>query len=401
MPTSQKSRVRTVLRGAALAATATVIAAACSSSSKGSSSATSATTAAPSGGTSATTAAGSAGLAAAQAVVAQYSSPPSAIGVTIPLLHKPATNITFAFLQCELESCTYEAAAAKAATAALGWKLDLISDQSANPGPAFQQAIDAGANYIASSGESPTLYKTQYQEAMQKGIKILSCYDTTPPQPTVDGVYDQCGDTSFVTKTGPLMADWAIVNSNSHAHILAVNIPDFPVLVAEVNAFKAELSKNCPSCSVTSLNVSINDLVGGKVPSEIVNAVQADSSLNYVFNSFGSLPAGETAALKSAGLLSRVKVFGQDFSSFDLKEMTQGLQTAWSADPKEYAVWLMVDAAARLSEGMQLTEERSSASLPSYLIQTPAEAQTVLNQGGDWDPPNMAQSFETLWHVNG
>jgi ABC-type sugar transport system substrate-binding protein len=195
------------------------------------------------------------------------------------------------------------------------------------------------------------------------------------------------------------MADWAIVDSNSNAHILLVNVPSFPVLAAEATALKGELSKNCPACTETDLNVSINDLVGGKVPADVANAVQADSKLNYVFNSFGSLPAGETAALKSAGLSSRVKVFGQDFSKFDLQEMVSGAQVAWSADPKEYAVWLMVDAAARLSEGMPLTEERSSASLPSYLVTTPAEAQTIIGDGGDWDPPNMAQSFETLWHV--
>ena len=375
--------------------------AACSSSGKsgGTSGTTSGSSTQTSSSSSAGGGSGGAGLAAAQAVVAKYTSPSAAIGVTIPLTSKPQTGIKFGFLQCELESCTYEATAVKAAIAALGWHLDLISEQSANPAPAFQQAINAGDQYIASTGESPTLYKAQYEEAKAKGIKILSCYDTTPPDPATDDVYTQCGDQSFVTKTGPLMADWAITNSNANAHILLVNIPSFPVLAAEASAFKAELSKNCPACSETDLNVSINDLVGGKVPAEVANAVQADSKLNYVFNSFGSLPSGETAALKSSNLSSRVKVFGQDFSKFDLQEMVAGSQVAWSADPKMYAVWLMVDAAARLSEGMPLTEERSSASLPSYLVTSASQAQAIIGEGGDWDPPNMAQSFMTLWHV--
>ena len=42
---------------------------------------------------------------------------------------------------------------------------------------------------------------------------------------------------------------------------------------------------------------------------------------------------------------------------------------AWSADPKAYAGWLMVDAAARLSLGMELTEERDAASLPTVIIE--------------------------------
>lgn len=372
--------------------------AACTSSAKSTTSNSSTTN--QSSGAASSTGSTDTGLAAAQAVVAKYTTPTSDIGVTIPLNSKPQTGIKFAFLQCELESCTYELTAVKAATAALGWQLITIAEKSADPASAFQQAIDAGANYIASTGEAPALYKTQAAEAKAKGIKILSCYDTTVPDPASSNIYSQCGDTTFVTKTGPLMADWAVVNSNANAHILVVSVPSFPVLKAETDAFEAELKQNCPKCSATDLSVSINDLVGGKVPALVSNAVQADPKLNYVFNSFGSLPAGETAALKSTGLLSRVKVYGQDFSTLDLQDIVSGTQAAWSADPKGLAMWLMVDYAARLSEGMPLTEERKAASLPTYLVQTPAEAQAVIAVGGDWDPVGMANSFKTLWHVS-
>ena len=159
-------------------------------------------------------------------------------------------------------------------------------------------------------------------------------------------------------KTGPLMANWAIADSNGKANVLIVNIPDFPVLQAEVEAYKAEMAKNCPDCTVEELNVSIDDLVGGKVPAAVASKLQSNPDINYVFNSFGSLPAGLTPALKSAGLLDQVKVYGQDFSKFDLDEIVAGTMGAWSADPKAYAGWLMVDAAARLALGMPLDEER-------------------------------------------
>ena len=73
-----------------------------------------------------------------------------------------------------------------------------------------------------------------------------------------------------------------------------------------------------------------------------------------------------TAALDSAGLLDRVTVYGQDFSAFDLEEIVSGTMGPLSANPKAYAGWLMVDAAARLSLGMELTEERDAASLPTF-----------------------------------
>ena len=161
------------------------------------------------------------------------------------------------------------------------------------------------------------------------------------------------------------MANWAIVDSDGAANVLIVSIPDFPVLkVAETDAYMAEMEENCPDCSFTELNITIPQLVGGEVPAAMASQLQANSDINYVFFSFGSLAAGVTASLESAGLLDQVTVYGQDFSAFDLEEIVAGTMGAWSADPKAYAGWLMVDAAARLSLGMELTEEREAASLP-------------------------------------
>jgi ribose transport system substrate-binding protein len=199
--------------------------------------------------------------------------------------------------------------------------------------------------------------------------------------------------------TGPLMADWAIADSNGAANILVVSIPDFAVLKAETDAYAAQVAKNCANCNVTELNVTLDDLIGGKVPAAVASALQADSSINYVFNSFGDLPGGVTAALKSAGLDEGITVYGQDFSTIDLQEIVDGTMGAWSTDPKGYAGWLMVDAAARHSVGMEQTEERAAAALPSIIIDTPEKAQPIIDVGGDWMPPGAEEAFKTLWGV--
>lgn len=397
----KNSPYRRIRRGAALAIAAALIVSACGDDD---SSDTTATTASSDGDTTTTagdtsTTAAADGLAAAQAVVDKYRDENQPIGITEPLTSVPEKK-TIAWLECELESCQYLTVGMQDATEALGWELMTISSTSADPAPAMQQAIDAGVDFIASSGEAPSLYEEQAQAAAAAGIKMLSCYDTTPPDGPNTNIWTQCGDTSFVEKTGPLMADWAIVDSQGAANVLVVNIPDFPVLVSEVDAYKAEMEANCPDCTVTDLNVTINDLVGGTVASSVASALQSDSSINYVFNSFGSLPAGLTASLDSAGLLDQVTVYGQDFSSFDLQEIVDGTMGAWSADPKAYAAWLMVDAAARLSLGMELTEERDAANLPTFLVEDAATAQDIIdNQGGDWNPPGMAEAFKELWGV--
>ena len=302
------------------------------------------------------------GIEAARAMVEEFRDPNQPIGVTIPLDGTPEP-MKFAWLECELESCPYITVGVEAATEALGWEMIKISSDSANPGPAFQQAIDAGADFIASSGEAPSLYEEQAQAAADAGIKILSCFDTTPPGGEETNIWMQCGDASFVEKTGPLMANWAIVDSDGAANILIVSIPDFPVLKAETDAYIAELETNCPDCEYTELDITIPQLTGGEVPAAVASQLQSNSDIDYVFFSFGSLPAGVTAGLESAGLLDQVTVYGQDFSGFDLEEIVAGTMGAWSADPKAYAGWLMVDAAARLSLGMELEEERAAAVL--------------------------------------
>ena len=377
-------------------------AAGCSSSSSGSTTTAAPATTAPGTTAPGTTAPGTtvaaSGVDAAKAAIEPYMTEQGTIGVTIPLTSKPEKK-KLAWLECELESCQYETVGMKEATAALGWDLLVIASKSADPGPSFQQAIDQGADFIASSGEAPALYADQAKAAAAKGIKILSCYDTTLPDGPNSNIWSQCGDTTFVQKTGPLMANWAIADSNGAAHPLIVSIPDFAVLVAETDAYKAEFKKNCADCKVSELNATIDDLVGGKVPANVAAAIQADPSINYVFFSFGSLGIGVTPALESAGLLSKVKVYGQDFSKPNLDEIVAGTMGAWSADPKAYASWLMVDAAARLSVGMTLDEERAAAALPTFIVADAATAKKISDAGGDWNPPGMADSFKKLWGV--
>jgi len=339
-----------------------------------------------------------AGVLAAQGVVDQYSKADGTIGVKIPLTGKPPKK-TFAWMECDVPTCaSYLTPGIKDATAALGWDLKIIPMKSTDPGPAIQQAIDAGVDYISLTGVPVAAYKAQADAAKAKNIPILECYATDAPS-VESNVLMQCGDESFVKKTGPIMADWAIADSKGNADILIVTIHDFPVLVSEEAAYKAELAKNCADCKVDTLNVTLDDLIGGKVPAAVASKLQSDPGINYVFNSFGDLPAGLTAALKSAGLDKQVTVYGQDFSKFDLDEIAAGTMGAWSADPKGYAGWLMVDAAARLSLGMTLDEERDAAALPTIIVNDAAFATQISDAGGDWFPPGSQDAFKKLWGV--
>jgi len=212
-------------------------------------------------------------------------------------------------------------------------------------------------------------------------------------------VYAQFGDEGLVQKSGALMANWAIQDSGGSANILIATISLFPILVAEADAFEAELAANCADCTVQTLDHTLDDLIQGKVPGLVSDRLQADPSINYVFFTFGDNPGGVSAALAEVGLLDQVTLFGQDFNTADLQEIIDGTHAVWSSQPKAYAGWLAIDAAARLSLGMELTEEREAAALPIVLIEDGAKAQEIIDIGGDWAPEGMADAFKALWGV--
>ena len=204
------------------------------------------------------------------------------------------------------------------------------------------------------------------------------------------------------SRTGDLIANWVIADSGGTANTLLVNIPDFPVLVSEAEGAAAAYEENCPDCTLETLDTTIDSLIAGEVPAAVASRLQANPDINYVQFTFGDLPAGVADTLEEAGLLEGVKIVGVDFSTqIGLPEIIAGRHAAWTANPKPYAGWLMVDAMARQSLGMDNPEERANASLPTFIVSDAATAQEILDLGdAGWPgPETMADQFKALWGV--
>jgi hypothetical protein len=392
---------------AALVLPLALLAGACGSSSKAGSTTTAAapTTAAAAESTTTaaaaatTTAAAADPVAEAKAKADAALKAPDKIGPTIPLTGKPPKK-TVAWLECELPSCHQITKGFKDATAALGWDLKIISVKSADPGPGFQQAIDAGVDYVGLSGTPAAVVQNQIDAAKAKGIGFFSCYSGDKPGGKDNNIYTQCGDNDATTGAGALLADWIIADSGGKAHTLMVNIPDFPVLVAESKGASAEYAKLCKDCKYDELDVTINDLISGAVPGAVLSKVQKDPSINYIHFSFSDIPAGVADALEGAGLLKNLKLTGVDFNAtIGLSEIVKGRHVAWTANAKEYSGWLMVDAMARLSLGMDNPEERANSKLFSYIVADKDTAQALIPTDGWVGPKDMDAQFKKLWGV--
>ena len=141
-------------RAAAVLIPLALVTAACGSdddSSTATTAAAAATETSAAAATETSAAAGGDGLARAQQIVADNSKPADKIGPTIPLTGVPPKK-TVAWLECEQPSCVAETPGIREATEALGWDIIVIPAASGAQGPAIQQALDQGADYIAHTG---------------------------------------------------------------------------------------------------------------------------------------------------------------------------------------------------------------------------------------------------------
>lgn len=351
------------------------------------------------GGASASGAA-SVDLAAAQAVANKYSSVPASIVQDEPLGAVPPKK-KVAFIQCPDTNCANLAGYMKEATGALGWDLVTFSASNGDFGAAIQQAIDAKVDYINITGISMDLYKPQMNEAKSRGIPLFQCYTTDAPAGPENNLYSDCYDSSAADVYGRAMADWMTVDSNGSAKALAVTIPSYPILTAQVDAVEAELGKNCPGCDLDKLEVTVNDLAGGAVPQNVASYLQANPDINYVYFTYNGLAGGVPAALQAAGVADKVKLVGTQGNQPQFAEVANGTSAAWSALPEELAMWTMADQMARLSVNKwSLENERAAAVPPFYIVDSPELAKDLVDLEHGWPgPEGFKDTFKKLWGV--
>lgn len=383
-------------------ALASVVAVAALLAACGSSDDSSSTSASTSDGGGTAAAAADPGVAEARKAADAAFTVPTEIPVTTKLKTKPPKK-TVAFIEPQIPAGKSQTQGFKNAADAIGWDLKVIPADPFKPATAVQQAIDDKVDYIFLTGTPIALLAEQLAAADKANIPVLECYGTDTPGgkngPKNKGLYAQCGDQTSAIDDGKLLADWAIGDSDGKAKILTVNIPDYPILVAQMQGFKSEVAGKCPDCKLDELNVTVDDLTGGKVPQAVASKLQADPGIDYVFFTMSDLPAGVYDTLEGAGLGGNVKLFGLDFNEANLKAIEAGQQAVAMGLPKEYSAWLMFQFAAELAENGKITDERKLANLPRILVGKDGARQYVQTRSQWPGPEGFQDQFKALWNI--
>ena len=366
--------------------------AACGSSSSSSSSS--------SGGSSASNAAstgssgGSASTSAAAAALAPYKALPTQINITTPLNSAPPKGKTIVMLGTNNPSNVIIQQGMQKLAKAAGWNYSLVSYDPANPGTFTQAETTALAKhpqYLVEAG----LPLTASQLAMAKNAGAKWILDSVYPVSVTDPVIGQVDAYAQDALMGKITADYFINDSGGKGNAVIEHVPAYPILDGFTTGFGNEVKAQCPNCKTSTTNVTIPDLVAGKVPSTLVSALRSNPSANYLVFDDGGFADGITSALAGAGLNGKVKVIGEAADQAGIAALKNGTEAAWTGFNQNYQALQDMDMAFRDSEGMPIPVAQEAVQ-PTQLL-----TKDTIGSTTNWSAPTDAEAqFLKLWHLS-
>ncbi len=290
-------------------------------------------------------------LAEAQARVEAALVPPTTINEAEPLAAKPPEGINVTYLQCGVEICNVIGSQMDSAAQVLGWNVTLV-DQGTTPEEilaGWDTALNANPkpDAIITAGVPAVLIQPKLDEAAAAGITVIDYASGSPP-----GTPGIAADLIPITdneERGRLMADWAAVETNGNAKALFLNVPDYVVINAGAESFKAQLESICPdTCSTEIMNYAATD-IGTKVPADVVSYLQQNPDTNIIVYGLDDIGLGVGEAIAAAGLEGQVKAVGQGGGVATIDAIANDrTQVATIPQGMGQLAWSSIDALARI-----------------------------------------------------
>src|SRR4051794_9295 len=350
---------------------------------------------ASSGGSKSSSADGGAGITKAAEQLKPFEAAPTAITVKGALKGTPPTGKTIVMLGTNDPNNQKLQKSLKNLAALAKWNYDVVSYDPANPAT-FNAAIDTAitkkANYIAEAGIplTPAMIK-KVKDAGAKWV-LTSVHPVDVKDPVIVDANAYANDALM----GKVLADFFVSDSKGKGNVVIEHVPAYPILEGFTDGFQKEVKALCPDCKVKIQEITIPDLVAGKVPSVMVSALRSNPDANYVAFDVGPFAAGIDAALASAGLSNKVKVIGQAADEAGIAALKAGKHTAWTGFDPVYSTYVMMDAMFRDSLGMPIDQKASGLQTTQILTKD-----DVGDITGNWgEPTDALAQFKKLWGMS-
>lgn len=332
-------------------------------------------------------------MAAAQAAIAPYTGHPSAFPVNEPLRGRLPTGTRFAYLQCSTPACALFAKLLGPAARTIGGTLTVV-----NAGSTASSEQAAASSVLAKKpaaallpGITPSEYGASLRRLDAASIKVTAAGILDPQRYGI--MFSLAGRATFGL-SGRLMADWVIAHKGPKANVVFYTIPELDFSSYEEQSFDQELAKNCPSCKVRSVKVSVGTF-GTTAPQTIASDLEGNPNTSVAVFGTEAAATGLPAALKAAGV--SITTIGQNPTPANLQDIKTGGLTAGLAIDVPVMEWTQVDGTARLILGEPLPAAEKVGDVPLEFL---TRRDITFDPSKGWTGyPDFAQRFAKLWHA--
>ena len=273
---------------------------------------------------------------------------------------------TVYYIACSVAVCAEIQVGVEAAVKALGWTFKSTSHQDTpeTVAAAFDAAIAAKPDVVMSSGNPREWFADQLATLQEMNIPVISWSLPEGYEPG-NGIAANVLSADDYYFYGVLMADYAVANS-PNKNIRFVGLPVFPVLSLVQQGFNDEIAAICPDCKVETQEIAISD-IGVNLPGQIVSALQADPTLDFIVYAFGGMMYGVPDALDAAGLIDQAKAVSQAGGPMNFDFIAKGRhQLGEVALASELLGWRVTDMAVSLLSGGTISKAPATENIAGH-----------------------------------
>jgi ribose transport system substrate-binding protein len=297
--------------------------------------------------------------------------------------------------------------AAVAAAKAIGWKVDLY-DAALNPSkyaPLVRQAIAANADGIVLDAIDCQTVKEPLKEAKAKHIAVVAIYafdcNDSKGGGEKEGLYsaqinfgpDAKDIDAFTESYGADQANYIIANSDNKAKVIAINDPEFTVLLWTLSGFKKAIEKSGGSEIVDTLDVTTADLTSNKIVPKIQAELLRHPEATWIKSPYTYVTTLGIAPALGANP-KHISVMGGEGFAAELDLIRQGKITATNGISSKWTGWASIDTMNSVFADKKPVD--------SGIGWTMVDKDHNLPASGDYTPPiDYQAAYQKAWGVSG
>jgi len=267
--------------------------------------------------------------------------------------------------------------------------------QSINTG--FNSVLEAKPDIAIAVALDPTFFQNQIQQFKDAGITLVLGSVTNADQFGLDDTYSGNG---AQTQFGKVLAgSTLLLDCGQSKNYVFYNVPELAFSTVQQNAAVAEMKELCPDCTVRTVNIPVAQMANGA--DQIVSDLQAHPETGAFMTSVDNLQEGLQQKMQLAGL-PNVPGIGQSSTPLNIQQIADGTQAQGQAIYLSQLMWLLMDEALRVRQGMPNPAATMDWAVYDQSIArnlTKDTAPEYNNPQGFVSMPDMPQQFAELWGV--